>query len=37
MLCYGKQKTNSHKSGINGLKMFVVVVVILIYITVKVV
>ena len=26
-LCHGEQKANSHKSGKNGLKMFVVVVV----------
>ena len=27
-LCHGEQKANSHKSGKNGLKMFVVVVVV---------
>ena len=29
-LCHGEQKANSHKSGKNGLKMFVVVVVVVV-------
>ena len=28
MLCHGEQKANSHNSGKNGLKIFVVIVVI---------
>ena len=29
-LCHGEQKANSHNSGKNGLKMFVVVVVVVV-------